>query len=287
MRIIISILIAVFSLSFTCCKDYLNSRFVLELPRPPEIWVALLGEPSWRVEWLDPNGQKRKADIPHGESLEIELPNTWINPVAAWPYWPACSLAPGAFKPAGALFPFDVAGKSLHLSWKAGPDTVFYWELALASQNNSRSPVRFDWPRFRELFETDVLNEEVRKDPWLVDWALVAEKTASSSFDRRRLVPKPCESVIIPVSSGPWYGSSPFAEPLLFTEGAPRLFPVINANVDVWISAEGILRCNRNAWMFTTNKDSLAYSRAKHAYVKTMEESGSEPPSASLHRRIP
>jgi hypothetical protein len=243
-------LAAVFSLFFACCKDYLNSRFVLELPEPPETLVALLGEPSWRVEWLDPNGQKRKADVSAGKSLEIELPNTWINPVAAWPYWPACSLAPGAFKPAGALFPFDLTGKSLHLSWKAGPDTVFYWELAFASQDNAKSPARFDWPRFRELFETSLLNEEVRKDPWLVDWALVAGKTASSSFDRRRLVPMPRETVNIPVSSGPWYGASPFAEPLFFTEGESRSFPLANANIDAWISAEGILRCNRKTWIF-------------------------------------
>jgi hypothetical protein len=251
MRIVIFILISVCSLSFICCGDFLNSKFIPELPQPPETWVLLLDEPNWRVEWLDPNGQKRKADIPPGKSLEIELPNTWINPVAAWPYWPVYNLAPGVFKPAGALFPFDVTGERLHLSWKAGPDTVFYWELAFASQDNSRSPVRFDWLRFRELFEADVLREEVRKDPWLVDWSYVAEKTVSSSFDRRRLVPKPCESVNIPVFSGPWYGSSPFAEPLFFSEDNSRLFPVTSANVDVWISAEGILRCNRNAWMFS------------------------------------
>jgi hypothetical protein len=251
MKIVISTLVAVFSLFFTCCGNILNSMFILELPQPPEIWVSLLGEPNWRVEWLDINGQKQNADISPGKSLEIELPNTWINPVAAWPYWPVYNLVPGVFKPAGALFPFDVTGKSLHLSWKAGPDTVFYWELANASRNNSRSPVRFDWPRFRELFETDILNVEVRKDPWLVDWSYVAEKTVSSSFDRRRLVPKKCESVNIPVFSGPWYGSSPFAEPLFFTEGESHPFPVININIDVWISTEGILRSNRKTWMFT------------------------------------
>jgi hypothetical protein len=251
MRIVISILVAVFGLFLTCCGDLLNSMFILELPRPPETWVALLGEPDWRVEWLDPNGQKQKADVSPGKSLEIEMLNTWTNPVTAWPYWPAYGLVPGVFKPAGALFPFDVTGKSLHLSWKAGPDTVFYWELSSASQDNSRSPVRFDWPRFRGLFETDLLNEEVRKDPWLVDWSYVAVKTVSSTFDRRRLVPKPCESVIIPVSSGPWYGASPFAEPLHFTEGESRAFPVINDNVNAWISAEGILRSNRKTWIFT------------------------------------
>jgi hypothetical protein len=272
MKIVIPTPIAVCSLFLACCKDYLNSRFVLDLPQAPETWVSLLGEPCWRVEWLDPNGLKQKADIPPGKSMEIEMLNTWINPVTAWPYWPAFNLAPGVFKPAGALFPFDVTGKSLHLSWKAGPDTVFYWELALASPDNAKSPVRFDWPRFRGLFETSLLNEEVRKDPWLVDWAYVAGKTASSSFDRRRLVPKPRDYVYIPVSSGPWYGASPFAEPLLFTEGNPRLFPVASANVDVWISAEGILRGNRKTWMLAV------WGREEEGYLKRFYH---EPPRTS------
>jgi hypothetical protein len=228
--------------------------FVLELPKPPEIWVSLLGEPNWRVEWLDPNSQKLKADIPPGKSLEIEMPNTWINPVMAWPYWPAYNLAPEIFKPAGALFPFDIMGEHLHLSWKAGLDANFYWELAFISHDNSRSPALFNWLRFRELFDTDLLNEDVRKNPWLVDWSYVAEKTVSSSFDRRRLVPKVCEYVNIPVFRGPWYGSSPFAKPLLFEEGISHPFPIANANINVWISTEGILRSNQQTWIFTAWK---------------------------------
>ena len=238
-------------LSLACCGDYLKSKYILDFPQPPKTWVSLLGEPHWRVEWLDPAGRRQIADFPPRTGAEVELPVTWTNPVTAWPYWPGSGLPPGLFKPAGALFPFDVAGKRLPLSWKAGPDTIFYRELANAA-DEARSPVRFDWPRFRELFESDALNESVCTDPWLVDWRSVAEKTVSSGFDRRRLVPQPRESITIPVPSGPWYGSSPFAQPLHFAPGETPVFPVIgeDSSVDVWISAQGILRCNRKTWMF-------------------------------------
>ena len=241
--------ITVLALQFACCGDRFSSVYTLELPETPETWVLLLGEPHWRVEWLDPDGKKQSKDIPPGSTTEIDIPATWTNPVTAWPWWPDHNLIPRFFKPAGALFPFDVSGKSLRLSWKAGPDTVFYWELAFANNQNAlKIPANFDWPRFRELFETEALNEAIVKDPWLVDWRNVAEKTISSSFDRRRLVRQAAEKVTIPVSAGPWYGTSPFEEPLYFAEEPPA-FPV-RAGVNVWISNEGILRCNGKTWIF-------------------------------------
>jgi hypothetical protein len=208
-----------------------------------------LGEPYWRLEWLDSGGKEQMADIPPGKSMEIELPITWTNPVTASPFWPGHNLIPGLFKPAGALFPFDVYGERLCLSWKAGPDAVFYRELVLANGQDSRKiPANFDWPRFRELFNSDKLNEAVRSDPWLVDWHLVAEKTISSNFDQRRLVPEAAESINISVPAGPWYGVSSFTEPLYFTEGINPVFPV-RPGINVWISSEGILRINGKTWI--------------------------------------
>jgi hypothetical protein len=244
---------AVLALSFqlSCCKDSLSSGYTVELPELPNSWVLLLGEPNWRLEWLNSDGKKQLIDIlPGGKTVKIDIPVTWANPVTAWPYWPRYQLIPGLFKPAGALFPYDVNEKSLFLSWKAGPDTVFYWELAFAnSDKETKIPANFDWPRFRELFETNVLSETVCKDPWLVDWRLVAEKTINSNFDRRRIVPQAYEAVKIQTSSGPWYGSSPFAEPLFFKEDEKPVFPV-RPGINVWISGEGILRCNSKTWVF-------------------------------------
>ena len=243
--------VAVLVLQFACCEDRFPSGYILEFPKAPEQWVSLLGQPHWRVEWLDPEGRRQTADVLPGGSLEIELPVTWTNPVTARPYWPGLNLFAGLFMPAGALFPFDVIGNRLRLSWEAGPDTVFFWELAQAGgPDGSKNPANFDWPRFRGLFQSGELNKEVDQDPWLVDWRFVAEKTVEGNFDRRRLVPQAVDFVNIPVSAGTWYGTSPFAEPLSFAEGQPQSFPV-RPGLNVWICREGILRVNGRTWVFT------------------------------------
>jgi len=233
----------------SACRDITPSRYALDLPNPPPQWTALLGEPCWRVEWVNPDGEKQTADIPPRGRLSIEIPVTWANPVTAWPYWPEFNLIPGYFKPAGALFPFDASGERLSLSWKAGPDTIFYWELALANEDNySRIPANFDWPRFRELFN-ETLDEAVREDPWIVNWRYVAERTVAGNFDRRRIVPEAVESRVIPVPAGLWHGTSPFSKPLVFAEGRTPVFPV-GSGVYAWVSEKGILRVNGEAWIF-------------------------------------
>jgi hypothetical protein len=239
------------ALPLVCCVDFTSSVYSVVPPEAPEAWVSLLGEPHWRLEWLDKSGSRRIADILPGKSMEIEIPVTWANPVTAWPYWPDYNLPAGIFKPAGALFPFDADGGRLCLRWQAGPDTVFYWELAIAGgQNASKIPANFDWPRFRELFNEEALSEAVCKDPWLVDWSSVAQKTISANFDRRRLVPEVSESVNIPVDCGVWYGTSPFSAPLYFEEGQAPVFPV-RSGFNVWISSNGILRCNGKTWILS------------------------------------
>jgi hypothetical protein len=235
-------------LQLTCCKDRYSSVYLPELPQPPQSWVSVLGQPHWKVEYLDQNGIKQFKEILPGQSAEIRLPITWTNPVTAWPYWPEHNLPPSFFKPAGGLFPFDVSDGKIILSWDAGVDTFFYWELALNnSENVKKIPFNFDWQRFRELIKTDISENF---DPWLIDWANVAKKTIDSNFDKRRLVPQTAVQENIPVTSGPWYGSSPFAEPLTFSNRETPVFPVL-PGVNIWISAEGILRVNGKTWVFT------------------------------------
>lgn len=222
----------------------------------PESWVSILGEPCWRIEWVDGKGVERAADLKYGSNMEIELSVTCTNPVIALPYWAKHNLAPGIFMPAGALFPFDVEKGSLRLSWEAGHDVVFYRELALAAdidKKPTKIPANFDWSRFRDLFQSDVLSEAVRNDPWLINWRSVAEKTISGNFDRRRLVPEKTKSMSIPVSSGPWFGTSPFTKPLSFANNRAVIFPA-RSGFNLWISAEGILQVNGNDWTFTKMK---------------------------------
>jgi len=242
------------SLLTVSCRDINPSGYLLELPKTPEIWVSLLGEPCWRIEWISPESKMQTAFIPPNGSQEIDIPSTWANPVTAWPYWPDFNLIPGFFKPAGAIFPFDVKDGNLCLSWEAGPDSIFYWELLNVNvDKNTRVPANFDWPRFRELFNTDKLKDAVREDPWLVNWRSAAEKTVSGNFDTRRLVPETAVLTKIPAASGPWYGTSPFTKPIYFGEGEPPVFPV-RTGINVWISEDGILKVDGKTWVFTEFK---------------------------------
>ena len=244
------------SLFLVCCKEEIfHSQYALKLPEVPENWASLLGEPYWRVEWLNPDGKKRYKDFSSADNIEIEVPQTWTNPVTAWPFWPGKDIGPGLFMPAGALFPYDVNDSRIKLTWKAGVDSVLYWELALVDRKNltvpkvPRLPCYFNWPRFRELFNIDGIKEEVRNDPWTANWRTIAEKIAASGFDRRRLVPESVKEISIPVPSGYWYSSSPFASPLYFNSGQTPVFPA-RPSTKIWVCAKGILRCNQEAWVF-------------------------------------
>jgi hypothetical protein len=234
---------------FGCGESLVDSRYNLELPGLPAAWESLLGRPHWRIEWVNVDGQKERRTVFGSRNAEIELPPTWASAVSAYPFWPEMGISPGIFRPAGAIFPFDVSGKNIVLSWRGGVDAALYWELAVSAMGQAASPRlprNFDWPRFRQLFADFSLNAEILADPWLADWRSIAEKIVHSGFDKRRLVPEARSDLQIPVSPGPWIGTSPFAAPLFF-ESVP-VFPV-RAAADTWVSAEGLLRCNTSAWI--------------------------------------
>jgi hypothetical protein len=236
-----------------------RSAYTLQFPAIPQTWEALLGAPEWRIEWLNGEGKKQTRLVQYGKKPEINPPETWTSPVTAWPYWPKRDIGIGVFRPAGAIVPFDVSGETIRLSWRGGVDAVLYGELGLAAGGDPRDdvpsratvprlPQNFNWPRFRELFvEGSGINEDVRVDPWLADWQAIAAKIAQSGFDKRRLVPAARKQLSVAVGPGPWIGSSPFAEPLLVEQ--PPLFPVREMATDTWVSAEGLLRCNKETWI--------------------------------------
>jgi hypothetical protein len=203
---------------FSCSGPLIPRAYILKAPPLPESW-GFLGPPSWHVEWIDSGGTWREEHIPQaaGDTLISIETGLWAAPVFAWPSWPGRELEKGIFRPAGAIVPFDCSGDKIMLSWQGGIDAFFYRELARLAWGSSRSPERFDWPRFRRLFLDEssgstALSAEVRANPWLVDWAGVAEKTAASGFDRRRLVSAYTGSLTTPVpAAGPWAASNPFA----------------------------------------------------------------------------
>jgi hypothetical protein len=246
----------------SCDSGLILSRYALALPDLPPAWNVFAGPPHWKIEWIDPDGVPQMTEMRNDERIEISLPSAWASAVMAWPYWPELPVNPGFFKPAGALFPFDASGDTLELSWKGGVDAMLYRELGTASAASpaantgvSRLPWYFNWPRFRELYDDPGVNAEFRADPWLADWPGIAARIWQSGFDKRRLVPYPRQKLEVPVGHGPWIGTSPFAEPLLF-DSIP-VFPVRtsetgSSSVDIWVSAEGILRCTATAYIFRT-----------------------------------
>ena len=253
-----TLLILALALFTTGCTEINPARYTLELPDAPETWVSLLGKPHWRIEWFDPDGNKQSVIIlPDSGSIEIEIPVTLANPVIAWPFWPDRNLEPGLFKPAGALFPFDVKGAFLFLSWEAGVDASFYMELAQPAgeayardKNYIKIPTNFDWLRFRDLFKGDTLNGSVQKDPWLVNWRFTAEKTISGNFDTRRLVPEETQSITIPLKfNSVWHGASPFEQPLEFKEDEYMVLKV-RPGINIWVTDAGILKISGNTWVF-------------------------------------
>jgi len=250
----------------SCGEALTDSSFALELPVLPQAWEAVLGSPCWRIEWVNEDGRKEAMTVQGKGEWNIVLPQTWASAVSAFPFWPGKGLGPGIFKPAGAIFPYDVSGRSLVLSWQGGIDAVLYWEMArvcggtgqeseespekAASPERAavtRLPMNFNWPRFRRLFDDPSLNAEVRADPWLADWAGIASKIVQSGFDKRRLVPEARSALEVQAGPGPWIGVSPFAAPLIF-ETTP-VFSV-RPTADTWVSAEGVLRCNSETWIF-------------------------------------
>ena len=236
-----------------CNHGPVREKYSIILPELPGIWLEILGQPHWRLEWLNPGG--KWADWEGKENFpELPLMQEWTTPVLAWPYWPEKGLHPGFMNPAGALFPWDISGNRLALSWKGGTDAFYWRELALninirTSSGTPRLPWYFDWPRFRELMESENIPAEVREDPWIADWKEIAFKTAESGFDRRRIKAAARTALSIPNPGGTWVGYSIFSGPTETGEdGSLRL--TVRETPETWVSEYGLLRCQKNAWIF-------------------------------------
>ena len=238
-------------LPIACENGPIHSSYQPVLPELPPYWKEILGEAHWRLEWIDKNGAWQEWE--GREAPEIPLPQEWATAVLAWPFWPAKDLIPGMMRPSGAIFPWDVFGDTLVLSWSGGVDALFWKEMAGAERTSTASegrlPWYFDWPRFRELFESENIPENVRLDPWLPDWRTIAQKTVQSGFDRRRIVSRTFTERSIPGFGGLWVGSSPFAPPVFAPEEGPLLLKT-TATPDTWVSAGGILKCSTTGWVW-------------------------------------
>ena len=249
----IALIAGMLVLLFSCKDGPIRTGYKPVLPRLPPDWEELLGEPNWRLEWISEDGIWKEHEARPGSKMpELSLIQEWTTPVLAWPYWPELHLPKGVMRPSGALFPWDVSGAKLYLTWKGAIDAVFWKELASAERSTSaalgRLPWYFDWPRFRELMESENIAEAVREDPWLADWNDIGSRTVQSGFDRRRIVSRAFTDLAIPGIGGLWIGSSPFAPPVDADPAGPLLLNVSGVP-DTWVSDAGILKCSTAGWV--------------------------------------
>ena len=236
-----------------CADGYSDAHYRPLLPVMPHHWHEILGKPHWHLEWVTDEGVWQQREVlPDSEPPNISLPGEWTTPVLAWPFWPERNIRPGTMRPSGALFPWDASGDKLVLSWMGGVDALFWKELALAERSTAagdeRLPWYFDWPRFRELLESESISETVREDPWLADWRNISRRTVQSGFDRRRIVEQDYTELSISGLDGYWIGSSPFADPLDVEEGYPLLLNATDI-VDARVSSGAVIKYSKDGWV--------------------------------------
>lgn len=223
----------------------------VRLPELPESWLAALGEPYWKL-LLYESGSRPRSEIlePGTRSLSVRLIPGTVYPVLAYPFWPHLRLFPGSIKPAGAVYPADIKGLDLPLSWLGGVSAFFFTQLAAADGMPHTRPELMNWIRFKTLFVQGMLSEAVLTDPWKVDWSLVAAKTRAKGFDRRRIKVEELYSLDIryPVD-GPWIQSSPFLPSLEGKAGSSDTVQTGAQGISLF-SSSGILKCKPTAAVF-------------------------------------
>jgi hypothetical protein len=249
MKFFKTVFITALFFSASCDEDsVIQQSYRLKLPPLPDAWLEILGEAAWHIEWVGEDGVIRSVEkLPGGRLPSANIMQNWTTPVSAWPYWPEKGIKHGIMKPAGAIFPLDVSGSSIELSWNGGVDAVFFWELA-ALDNEKRLPHNFNWKRFRELFSGAELPEDVLDNPWIAGWKDIALKTATSGFDRRRIVSQLSSALSITIpANGPWIGVSPFM-PASDWQKSQTVFIKLGSQVESYFCATGTLHCSPTTW---------------------------------------
>jgi hypothetical protein len=197
-------------------------------PDLPSVWQALLGRAHWSLEWIDDAGVLRVVELAPGAGFAVTVVNDASSPVLAYPYWPGRQVRRGDLKPAGALFPWDVRGGDIVLSWQGGIDAVLWRELSRAD-NVRRQAVSFNWQRWRGAWQDGSFPSAVVRDPWVCDWQGIAAQIAASGFDKRRVVAAGYAHLTLTGKTwqGAWFGQSPFDAGTFAAAGEPLTLPLI------------------------------------------------------------
>jgi hypothetical protein len=233
---------AVFCAGLMACGGIADRSYRLDLPELPPAWQTILGDAHWSVEWIDGAGIPRTAELSPYQNFAITVVNDASSPVLAYPYWPERQLKSGDMKPAGALFPWDVHGGNITLSWWGGVDAVFWSGLSRA-ENPKREAISFNWKRWREAWTDGSFPPAAVHDPWLCDWESIAAKIAASGFDKRRIIVMNYPRLVLSgeIWQGVWYGPSPFDTGTSATSGEPLSLPLVPPSAAAF-SSTGLVR---------------------------------------------
>jgi hypothetical protein len=233
---------AVFTVGLTACGGIVDRSYFLVFPELPPAWQAVLGDAHWSLEWIDNAGVLQTALPPSSAGFTVTVVNDASSPILAYPYWPEHQIQLGDMKPAGALFPWDVRGEAITLSWQGGVDAVL-WRALSRADNAKREAVSFNWKRWREAWNDGSFPSAAVFDPWLCDWESIAAKMAASGFDKRRVVAMNYPRLVLSGEAweGMWYGSSPFDRGTSVRSGEYLSLPLVPP-VAIAFSDRGLIR---------------------------------------------
>ncbi len=232
----------------------MEPRYRVILPEIPPDWEHVLGEPVWNIEWIDGSGNWRKIERQENRPFSLEMYNTKMTPVIAYPYWPEKNLHPRAFHPAGAIFPLDVQNDTITLDWQGGVEAEFYLFLSRFNDGGKRSPEQFDWKRFRALLRTELKDQDVKNDPWKVDWETAAQKIVNSGFNSRYIAEKEYSDMKVTIpESGIWVSPSPFERGHYWEKGEHVILKA-SESVSRYVSEKGTIVFNRKTSAFFPRK---------------------------------
>jgi hypothetical protein len=195
------------------CSALLPDSYRAALPPLPQSWTTVLdgAQVSWRFQYLDREGRLQVVDAGPGKNAALNIAWEYTSAVLAWPY--TSRMEWGTLFPAGAIFPLDVKGGSIVLSWEAGPQAWFYHELSRAGIDASG----FNWTKFRPFYSEirEKMAESAADDPWLLDWKGIAQKIAARGFKRSDFNLKKSEKLQLALppellSVEAWAEQSPF-----------------------------------------------------------------------------
>lgn len=191
----------------SCSWFSATAEVPVSLPEPPEHWRHAF--PDLALSLVTPSGE--------GTAGVVRLPKVDNWPVLAVPTARGVPLPP-----ASALWPWDLEGEELVLSWEHGPASEVF--AALVREGVDIAPINGE-----RLLEE--MGSRGAGDPWALDLTHISERLASGSFRVTDIRLLPCrdvelaEALLTPAPRGEWFLESPFRSPLGAEAGDPLRLP--------------------------------------------------------------